>query len=67
MVHKHIRSVFLLNETETFSVIKPLYSSIYHTDILLPKYFQYLKLEDIKMKNELFLQKEITPPIGIGA
>ena len=35
MMNKHIRSVFLLNESESFSVIKPLNSSIRHNNILL--------------------------------
>jgi len=35
MMNKHIRSVFLLNESEPFMVIKPLNSSIGHDNILL--------------------------------
>gem|GEM_PF-3595082 len=39
MMHKHIRSVFLLDEPKTFMVIKPLNSSVYHNIILLSKNF----------------------------
>jgi hypothetical protein len=35
MMDKHIRSVFLLNESESFSIIKPLDSTIRHNHILL--------------------------------
>jgi hypothetical protein len=35
MMNKHILSVFLLNESEPFMVIKPLNSSIGHDNILL--------------------------------
>jgi hypothetical protein len=35
VVHKHIRAVFLLNETEAFLVIEPLYGTIAHRAILL--------------------------------
>src|SRR5210317_1956748 len=35
MMNKHISSVFLLNESEPFMVIKPLNSSIGHDNILL--------------------------------
>jgi hypothetical protein len=40
---------------------------MYHADILLPKYFQNLILEDINLENELVLQKEIALPIEGGA
>jgi len=63
MMNKHIRSVFLLNESEPFMVAKPLNSSIGHDNILLSKYFQNLKLEDGTKKNELSLQKKTAPPI----
>jgi len=39
MVHKYIRSVFLLDESKTFVVIKPLHSSVCHDIILLSKNF----------------------------
>jgi len=35
-------------------------------NILLPYYFQNLKLEDFTLENELFLQKEISPPNKAG-
>jgi hypothetical protein len=39
MVHKYIRSIFLLNEAEAFSVIKPLYRAIVHGGMLLSQNF----------------------------
>jgi hypothetical protein len=63
MMNKHIRPVFLLNESKPFSVIKPLNSSINHNDILLSWNFQNRKLEDATLINGFFLQKEIAPPI----
>ena len=36
-MNKHIRSVYLLNESEPFSIVKPLNSSIDHDHILLSK------------------------------
>jgi hypothetical protein len=35
MMNEHIRTVFLLDESEPFLVVKPFYSSIGHDDILL--------------------------------
>jgi len=46
MMNKYIRTIFLFDESKSFSRIKPLYNSICHNDILLSKYFQNLKLED---------------------
>ena len=39
MMNKHIRSVFLLNEFEPFSIVKPLNSSFRHWDTLLSRNF----------------------------
>jgi len=39
MMNKYIRSIFLLDESKTFVVIKPLNSSICHFIILLSKNF----------------------------
>ena len=39
MMHKHVRPVVLLDESESFPVIKPLYRSIGHTLILLSIHF----------------------------
>jgi len=39
MMHKYIRSIFLLDESKTFVVIKPLNGSICHYIILLSKNF----------------------------
>jgi hypothetical protein len=63
MMHKYIRSVFLLNESEPFMVIKPLNSSISHDNILLSKNFQRRKLEGATLTNGLYLQKETVPQI----
>ena len=63
MMNKHIRSVFLLNESEPFMVIKPLNSSIGHDNILLSKNFQRRKLEGAILTNGLFLQIETIPQI----
>jgi hypothetical protein len=65
-VNKDIRSIFLLNESKSFLVVKPLNSSINHNNILLSKYFQNLKLEDATHENKLFLQKKIAPPFEDG-
>jgi hypothetical protein len=46
MVNKHIRSIFLLNESKSFAVIKPLNNSIRHDTILLLRIFKNFKLED---------------------
>ena len=40
MMFKHIRAIFLLDESKTFTGIKPLNNSAIHGYILLPKYFQ---------------------------
>lgn len=37
VMHEYIRSIVLFDEAETFSVIKPLYSSVYHNTIFLSK------------------------------
>lgn len=35
VMHEYIRAIFLLNEAEPFLVVKPFYSSISHSYILL--------------------------------
>lgn len=38
MMNKYVRTVFLLEKTKALTVIKPLYSSISHSDNLLSEY-----------------------------
>jgi len=45
MMNEYIRTIFLLNKAETFAVIKPLYDSISHSDILLYKDFHGSQLQ----------------------
>ena len=58
MMHKHIRSVFLLNETVAFIAAKPLYSTIGHDNILLSQIFQLRLLEDATVENGVLLRNE---------
>jgi hypothetical protein len=56
MMDEYIRSVFLLNESESFLIVKPLYCSIGHDIILLSSNFQRRLLEDAILINGVFLQ-----------
>jgi hypothetical protein len=63
MMNKHIRSVFLLDETEPFLVAKPFYGTIGHDNILLSfNLFKILNLEDTSIRYRIFLQKRTAPP-----
>jgi hypothetical protein len=42
-MNKYIRTVFLLNKTVAFAVIKPLYTSISHCDNLLSNKFSWFQ------------------------
>ena len=41
MMNEYIRSIFLLDKTKTFLIVKPFYSSISHDTILLSLIFQH--------------------------
>jgi len=66
MMNKHIRSIFLLNKSEAFAVIKPLNNSISHDNILLSKKFSTSQTGGCLLHNGLFLQNETGPPIKDG-
>ena len=66
MVHKYIRTVFLLDEAETFLVVKPFDSSICHSRNLLSKYFNLPDWRMPLVQNGIFLQRVLDPAIYGG-
>jgi hypothetical protein len=63
MVDENIRTIFLLDETKPFAVIKPFYSTIGHTTTSsFLKNSQSLKLEDVLSVIRKSCSKKPPPP-----
>jgi hypothetical protein len=63
MMNKHIRTAFLLDESETFLVVEPLNRSIRHNNILLSYEFSRFLTGGCHIERELFPQKKPPRPL----
>jgi hypothetical protein len=61
-MNEYIRTIFLLDEAKAFSVIKPLYGSISHSDTLLYSIFHGSQLQAITIdKTDPSFRKKPAP------
>jgi len=66
MMNKHIRSIFLFNETVAFTAVKPFYNASSHSDTLLSKNSHGSKLQVATLANGFFLKNETGSSIKNG-
>jgi hypothetical protein len=61
MMHEYIRTIFLLDEAITLTVIKPFNDSTSHSDTLLSKYFHGSKLQVATLDKWIFPSERNKP------